>query len=177
MVPMACRIVGWPEAGPRLDLHHEAFAYAGKFVMTSTGKSVLERDGERLAAVAFSRDRTDESVWWIRTVTVSRDRQGEGLGPRLLDFSAERLLDRGRSVRIAVNNPFAYEAAYKAGFGFRGDETGLAELVLERPNARSQAAYRDGLDRFRGRSALNEEEGAFLSGRDETVPPLITRRS
>ncbi len=170
---MACRIIGWPEEGPRLELDHEAFAYAGKFVMTSTGKSVLETEEDLLAAVAFSRDRTETAVWWQRTVTVRRDRQGEGHGPRLLDFTADRLLDRGQSVRIAVNNPFAYEAAYKAGFGFTGDSTGLAELVLERPSARSADAYRAGLDRYRDRDELSPEMEAFLDDRDGSVPPLI----
>lgn len=172
---MDCRLVGWPDDGPRLDLDHERFAYAGKFVMTRTGKSVLEADGEVLAAVAFSPDRTDDAVWWLRTVTVRRDRRGEGLGPRLLDDTAGRLLDRGEAVRIAVNNPFAYEAAYKAGFGYTGEETGLAELVLERPAGRSAGAYRDGLDAYRGRDDLSVAERAFLAGREGTVPPLVGR--
>jgi hypothetical protein len=170
---MACRIIGWPDEGPRLDLDHEAFAYAGKFVMTNTGKSVLEETGDPLAAVAFSRDRTDESVWWLRTVTVRRDRQGEGLGPCLLDFTADRLLDPDRTLRIAVNNPFAYEAAYKAGFGYTGEATGLAELVLERPSARSEAAYRAGLERYRERDDLSAGARAFLEARDGSLPPLL----
>lgn len=171
---MACRLIGWPEEGPRLDLDHEAFGYAGKFVMTSTGKSVLEVDSDRLAAVAFSRDRTDAAVWWLRTVTVRRDRQGEGLGPRLLDFTADRLLERAQAVRIAVNNPFAFEAAYKAGFGFTGEETGLAELVLERPSDRSAADYRAGLDRYRERDELSADQRSFLADRDGSVPPLLS---
>ncbi|MFB6361622.1 MAG: GNAT family N-acetyltransferase [Halobacteriales archaeon] len=169
---MACRIIGWPDQGPRLDLDHEAFAYAGKFVMTNTGKSVLEDADDPLAAVAFSRDRTDERVWWLRTVTVRRDRQGEGLGPRLLDFTADRMLDPGQAVRIAVNNPYAYEAAYKAGFGYTGGTTGLAELVLERPSARAAAAYRAGLERYRERDDLSADARTFLESRDGSVPPL-----
>ena len=173
---MACRLVGWPDDRPRLELDHERFAYAGKFVMTRTGKAVLEADGELVAAVAFSPDRTDGDVWWLRTVTVRRDRQGEGLGPRLLDFTAERVLERAKAVRIAVNNPFAYEAAYRAGFGFTGETTGLAELVCERPSDRSDQRYREGLDRFRAREDLPDAHRSFLDGRDgSAVPPLVDR--
>ena len=172
---MRCRLLGWPEAGPRLELDHGEFAYAGKFVMTRTGKSVLESGGAVLAAAAFSPDRTDSSRWWLRIVTVRRDRRGEGLGPRLLDFTAERLLGRADRVRIAVNNPFAYEAAYKAGFGHVGEETGLAELVLERPAERDDAAYRDGLDAFAARDDLAEVERSFVASRGGTAPSLVGR--
>lgn len=171
---MVCRLVGWPEDGPRLDLDHRQFAYAGKFVMSRTGKAVAESDGMLLGATAFDRDRTNRHVWWLRTVTVRRDRQGEGFGPRLLDFTAQRCLERGQAVRIAVNNPMAYEAAYKAGFGFTGEETGLAELVLERPSDRLETAYRAGLDAFRGRDGLSATEHTFLADRDGAVPPLVT---
>lgn len=170
---MECRVVGWPDNGPSLDLDHERFAYAGKFVMTRTGKTVAEEGDEPLAAVAFSRDRTDDAVWWVRIVTVRHDRRGEGIGPLLLDFTAARLLERGRAVRIAVNNPFAYEAAYKAGFGYTGEETGVAELVLERPDDRDTEAYRAGLDVYCARDGLSAAEREFLAERDGTVPPLL----
>lgn len=172
---MECRVLGWPPDGPTLRLDHRRFSYAGKFVMTTTGKAVVEGDGQRLGAVAFSQDRTDDGVWWLRTVTVRRDRRGEGIGPRLLDFTARRCLQRGRAVRIAVNNPYAYEAAYKAGFGYTGEETGVAELVLERPDDRSPAAYRAGLDVYRARAELSDEERTFLANRGGTVPPLLAR--
>jgi len=35
-------------------------------------------------------------------------------------------------VKIAVNNSFAYAALYKCGFAYTGENTGIAELVLER---------------------------------------------
>ena len=81
----------------------------------------------------------------------------------------ERAADRGYDrAHIAVNNPFAYEALYRAGFGFTGRETGLAELLLERPTDapadRPAAAYREGLDRFRERD-LPEAAAAFLKSR------------
>ena len=172
---MECRLVGWPVDGPRLELDHRRFAYAGKFVMSRTGKAVVEDGGDVLAAASFSPDRTDDDVWWIRIVTVRRDRRGEGLGPRLLAFVAAAVLDRAGSVRIAVNNPFAFVAAYKAGFGYTGETTGLAELVCERAADRDPAAYREGLAAFRGRDDLDDAERAFLAARDGTVPSLVAR--
>ena len=71
-------------------------------------------------------------------------------------------------VKIAVNNPFAYEALYKAGFGFTGERTGIAELVLERPHDTDATAYRAGLARYRERD-LSGAERSFLDGRSE--PP------
>ncbi|PSP48205.1 GNAT family N-acetyltransferase, partial [Halobacteriales archaeon QH_7_69_31] len=172
---MERRVLGWPPDGPTLRLDHRRFSYAGKFVMTTTGKAVLrdpsagsdrEYDDAVVAAVAFDADRTDPDTLWLRYVTVCDDRRGEGLGPRLCAFVVERAADRGYDrARIAVNNPFAYEALYRAGFGFTGRETGLAELVLERPTdapaGRPAAAYREGLDRFRERD-LPEAAAAFL---------------
>lgn len=190
-------LLGWPEDEPTLRLDYRAFSYAGKFVMTATGKAVLRTaDGSAAApdwepdralpegmnadafaadvaaAIAFDADRTDPDVLRLRYVTVHAALRGRGLGPRLvgdlLEPAAERGFDR---VRIAVNNPFAYEALYRAGFAFTGAETGLAELVLERPvdapaAAREDAAtYREGLERYRERGGLSEEELAFLRER------------
>jgi GNAT superfamily N-acetyltransferase len=175
---MEWRLLGWPPDGPTLRLDHRRFSYAGKFVMTATGKAVLwdptaasdrEYDDAVLAAVAFNADRTAPETLWLRYVTVRDDRRGDGLGPRLCVFVVERAADRGYDrAHIAVNNPFAYEALYRAGFGFTGRETGLAELLLERPTDapadRPAAAYREGLDRFRERD-LPEAAAAFLESR------------
>jgi GNAT superfamily N-acetyltransferase len=174
-------VLGWPPDGPTLRLDWQRFSYAGKFVMSSTGKAVVRdpaatSDGEFaddvLAAVAFNPDRTDPDALWLRYVTVRDDWRGEGLGPRLCAFVAERALDRGYArLRIAVNNPYSYEALYKAGFGYTGRETGLAELVLERPGDRSVERYRAGLDRFRERD-LSADERAFLDARTG-VPAVV----
>lgn len=196
-------LLGWPPDGPALRLDYRRFGYAGKFVMSNTGKAVIReeddssanesRDGDEapdgewdnrgsghaddvLAAVAFNEDRTDPGTLWLRYVTVREDRRGEGLGPRLCAFVCDRATARGYDrVRIGVNNPFAYEACYRAGFAFTGEETGIAELVLERPADgvaadRSTATYQDGLDRYRGRDH-SDAEAAFLDRKAGADPP------
>ncbi|WP_254840765.1 GNAT family N-acetyltransferase [Natronomonas marina] len=179
-------LVGWPPDGPTLRLDHRRFSYAGKFVMSNTGKAVVrdasettdgEYDDAVLAAVAFNEDRTDPATLWLRYVTVRADRRGEGLGPRLCAFVVDRAADRGyERVRIAVNNPFAYEALYRAGFAYTGEETGLAELVLERPAGepapRSAESYRRGLESFRARD-LSADERAFLRRKAGARPPPL----
>jgi GNAT superfamily N-acetyltransferase len=174
-------VLGDADGGPSLCLDHEAFAYAGKFVMTDTGKALVRERGSVIGVAAFDRDRTDERTGRVRYVTVHRERRGEGVAPVLLDRLATRLLS-GHStprafdrIRIAVNNPFAYEAAYKAAFGYTGDRTGLAELVLERPGDRSVEAYRSGLERFGERDDLASAERRFVSARRDADPPKRDR--
>jgi GNAT superfamily N-acetyltransferase len=168
---MGFELLGWPDDGPRLRLDHEQFAYAGKFVMTNTGKAVW-RDGDAVvAAVAFNADRTDPDRLWLRYVTVRADRRGEGIGPRLVEAVVDRASDRGYGrVAIAVNNPYAYEALSRAGFGFTGRTTGLAELVLERPAPQSGDCYRPGLERFLGRE-LDPTQQAFVRDKLARGPP------
>jgi GNAT superfamily N-acetyltransferase len=167
---MDTELLGWPSDGPTLRLNHERFSYAGKFVMSNTGKVVVREEDDVVAAAAFNEDRTDETALWIRYITTRDDRRGEGIGPRLADFVAERARERGyERVRIAVNNAFAYEALYKAGFGYTGETTGIAELVLERPGDRSGKRYRAGLAEFRGRDELSDAERSFLA--DAAEPP------
>jgi len=201
---MEFALLGWPAAGPTLRLDFREFSYAGKFVMSNTGKAVardpdgpraaprsVDADVERhepgsdsdpferdvVAAAAFNEDRTDPGVLWIRYITTRHDRRGEGIGARLAAFVAERAEDRGyRRCRIAVNNPFAYHALYKAGFVFTGRETGLAELVLERPGQRDAATYQCGLDTFRTDEErdLSDDERAFLDRHEgDDAPPLV----
>ena len=189
-------VLGWPPDGPTLRLDYRRFSYAGKFVMSTTGKAVVrttdaneslsgtnssEFDDEILAAVAFNADRSDPETLWLRYVTVRKDRRGDGLGGRLCAFVADRAAghEYGR-VNIAVNNPFAYEALYRAGFSFTGDETGLAELVLSRPaespsENRSKQTYQDGLDRYRERE-LSDGETSFLQRKRSNTPPEVIQR-
>ncbi len=183
-------LLGRPDDGPTLRLDHREFAYAGKFVMSATGKAVLRPaadgraadtgpgpdDGDDrnvLAAVAFDADRTDPDTLVVRYVTVREDRRGEGLGPHLLSALLDGIDDYDRA-RIAVNNPFAYEALYRAGFAFTGRETGIAELVLERPVGRAAAGsaeqYRVGMERFAERD-LTDAERPFVRERVERGPP------
>jgi len=182
-------LLGWPDEEPTLRLDYREFAYAGKFVVSGTGKAVLhapdadlqpEGDAEYargvLAAVAFDADRTDSDRMVLRYVTVRRDRRGEGLGPRLVT----RLLDRADAdgryehARIAVNNPFAYVALYRAGFAYTGETTGIAELLLERPISRPASVdaerYRAGLVEFRERD-LGEKQRTFLERQRASGPP------
>ena len=195
---MEYALLGWPPDGPTLRLDHRRFAYAGKFVMSTTGKAVVRRDGadaktdddlavapdgvaydtDVVAALAFDTDHTDGQTLRYRYISARSDLRGEGLGPRLAAVVAPRAADRGYDrVAIAVNNPFAYEAMYKAGFAWTGRESGLAELVLERP-ARlpddepppDTETYQSGLDRYRERE-LSEPETSFLAARAEADPP------
>ncbi|QIB74779.1 GNAT family N-acetyltransferase [Halogeometricum borinquense] len=182
-------VLGWPDDEPTLRLDYRRFAYAGKFVMSSTGKAVVvdrwdtrsvpssEYDRGVVAATAFNADRTDASTLWIRYVTVRGDRKGETLGPQLCAFVADAARGEGyETVKIAVNNPFAYEALHKAGFSWTGETTGIAELVLERPAdthaVRTREEYQAGLDRYRDRD-LEDPESAFLTGRENADPPAL----
>ena len=198
---MEYALLGWPPDGPTLRLDHRRFAYAGKFVMSTTGKAVVRRvedegnaggtadapptapdgaayDTDVVAAVAFDPDRTDSRTLRFRYITVRSDLKGEGLGPRLATFAASRAGRRGYDrVAIAGNNPFAYEAMYKAGFAWAGRESGLAELVLARPAGPlgdddadlDPERYRAGLDRFRERD-LGDPEASFLADRVDADP-------
>ncbi|WP_439026898.1 GNAT family N-acetyltransferase [Haloarchaeobius sp. DT45] len=187
-------LIGWPADEPTLRLDYRRFSYAGKFVMTSTGKAVV-RGGEHdvddsrpdadaydrdvVAAVAFNQDRTDAETLWLRYVTVREDWRGEGIAPALVRFVVDRADDRGyERVRIAVNNAYSYEALYRAGFGYTGRETGIAELVLERPDpvvdgssGDRAATYRKGLAVFADRDDLSAAERAFVAEKRERGPP------
>jgi len=167
---MEFELLGWSEDGPTLRLDYEQFSYAGKFVMSNTGKAVVREDGI-VGAAAFDPDRTDNSTLRIRYVTVRRDRQGDGIGARLLRTVRERAVEQGFDrVVIAVNNPFAYEAALKAGFGYTGERTGVAERVLAWPSDERESRYREGLESYRERE-LDESEVAFIDSQEG--PPSI----
>lgn len=170
---MEYTVLGWPPEGPTLDLDHERFAYAGKFVVPRTGKAVAREDGAVVAAAAFDPDRTDADCLRIRYVTVRTDRRGEGIGSSLLRFVVVRARDRGFSeVKAGVNNPIAYEAFYRAGLAYTGERTGLAELVVSTAAMRDAERYRAGLDAYRERD-LSERERAFLDARANADPPAI----
>jgi len=185
---MEFALLGRPPDAPRLRLDWRRFAYAGKFVTGDTGTAVAVADGVLgregwppdareaeaegvLGAVSFNRHHADPDAAVLRYVTVRADRRGNGIGARLCAFAAERLRDDYARVRIDVNNPYAYEALHKAGFGYTGERAGLAELVLERPCEERETNYAAGLDVYRERD-LSDDEQAFLNSRD-SPPPVV----
>lgn len=201
---MEFAVLGRPVDEPRLRLDYRRFSYAGKFVTGNYGIAVVrgepldrpasthddslpslpdgldesEFDEGILAAVAFNVDRTDSEILWLRYLTVRRDLRGSGrrLGPRLAAFVTVRAAKQGYDrLRIAVNNVFSYQALYRAGFASTGRETGIAELILERPAAEpadvSTADYQQGLDLFRQREGLSTAERAFLAAHETAEPP------
>ncbi len=166
-------MLGLPADGPTLSLDWERFSYAGKFQMSSTGKAVIEEDAV-LAAAAFNADRDQPDRAWIRYLTVRQDRQGEGLGARLARRVTRTLLEGDfEQVSIAVNNPIAYRALYKAGFHFTGRETGIAELVLAYPGPRDPATYRAGLSRFADRELPDPHESLVEQWLQAGTPPPV----
>ncbi len=171
---MQLAVRNWPPEGEALALDHERFIYGGKFNTGRTAKAVARDGGDVVAAVAFNEDRTDADTLRFRYVSVRVDRRAEGIGPRLLAFAAERAREHGyERVGIAVNNPYAYEACYRAGFAFTGEETGMAELRMAFPPAdRSPARYREGLERFADRD-LPTDQAEFVARADSTPPDPI----
>lgn len=170
---MEFELLGDESVGPTLRLDHEQFAYAGKFVMSS-GKTVLRDDGNIVGAVAFTADSTDETTVHLRYVTVREDRRGEGLGPELLRFTAAELRDQYDTVAIAVNNPIAYEACYRAGFAYTGAETGIAEVRLAyRPDDRDTEAYQRGFSVFQTRDLPPEHEAIIPRYKGSDPPDIV----
>ena len=150
--------------------------------LASLPDGVAESDfaDDILAAVAFNPDRTEPSTLKIRYLTVRDDLRGDGrqLGPRLVEFLTSRAAVAGYDrIAIAVNNAFSYHALYKAGFTYTDQETGLAELVLDRPISKpavaSQSGYQRGLDVFRGRTGLSTAETKFLAEHIDVTPPAL----
>jgi len=178
---MQFELLGSESAGPTLHLDHERFAYAGKFVMSSSGKTVARADGEIVGAVAFSADHDDSGTVHLRYVTVRADRRGEGIGPRLLRFTAAVLSGDSsgdtpdyETVLIAANNPIAYRACYRAGFEYTGEETGIAELLLAyRPDAQTVNRYEDGLRVYEDRSLPADQSTALARFLDEGLPAVV----
>ncbi|TQQ80295.1 GNAT family N-acetyltransferase [Halonotius roseus] len=150
--------------------------------LASLPDGVAESDfaDDILAAIAFSPDRTEPSTLKIRYLTVRDDLRGDGqqLGPKLVAFLTSRAAAAGYDrIAIAVNNAFSYHALYKAGFTYTDRETGLAELVLDRPISTpavaSQSGYQRGLDVFRGRTGLSTAETEFLAEHIDVTPPAL----
>lgn len=190
---MELRLLGWPADSPRLDLDHERFAYAGNFRTGRTGIAVAVDESEDatvdghsavdgddapavgavVAAVSFDDDRAAAGALRVRYVSVRDDWRGEGVGPRLLAFVVDRAIENGYdAVRIGVNNPIAYQACYRAGFSFTGEESGMGEVVLSAPatDDRDLERYRSGLDCFADRD-LPQAQRAVLERHRTGDPP------
>ena len=167
---------------PAVDSDDETATNTDSEPVASLPDGVAESEfaDEVLAAITFSPDRTDSSTLKIRYLTVRDDLRGDGkqLGPQLVAFliskAAAANYDR---IAIAVNNAFSYHALYKAGFTYTDRETGLAELVLDRPIGEpavaSQSGYQRGLDVFREREGLSTAETEFLDAYDDADPPSL----
>lgn len=144
---------GWPSDRPTLDLPHEQFAYAGKFVVERTGKAIARDHADAppsiVGAVSFNRDRGVSNGARIRYLTVREGYRGNRIGPRLVQYLCTQVATTYDAVRIAVNNPIAYVAMYRAGFGYTGETGGLGETILELPAPdRSSKRYWNGLAQF-----------------------------
>ncbi|MFB6133451.1 MAG: GNAT family N-acetyltransferase [Halanaeroarchaeum sp.] len=166
-------LLGWPEDGPTLELDWRSFSYAGKFAMSGTGKAVATDDETVLGALAFSEDRTDPNRAGIRYVTVREDVRGRAIGARVTAFAVDRIRSRYAAVRIGANNPYSYEAFYKAGFGYTGERSGLAELMLEVPSERPPRRYQRGHARYLDRDLDDDLRGFAADRVDATPPPMV----
>lgn len=167
---LAFELQGWSQA-PALVLDHECFAYAGQFRTPTTGKAVVTDDGTVVAAAAVSEDRTDAATLRIRYLTVRTSRRGERIGPRLVAFVRKRAHAAGyRRVTAAVNNPIAYEAFYRAGFVYTGNQAGIESLLLTAPPPGDPASYREGLGALAHQS-LPEHHRAVLQRGLRRGPP------
>lgn len=167
-------LLGDVDDGPTLRLHHEEFAYAGKFVMSNTGKIVARDADEILGAIAFNQNHDDSTTAVLRYVTVRESCRGERIGPKLLRFAGDTLSDQYESVTIAVNNPIAYEAAYRAGFVWTGEQRGIAELelVYQPDSTRDTERYQEGFGIFGARD-LPTEHQRLVEQYEDSEPPAI----
>ena len=162
------------EGGPPIFLERDKFSYAGKFIRNDTGK-ILAKNGEKIiAAISFSVDRNDKEIVWIRYIVVEKDLRGKGVGPKLLSYAIENLMERSRLIKIATNNVFAYRALYKSGFEYTGKKTGIAELVLEYPRDQTEERYLEGIETFQLEKCLTDEAIELLSKGDIKNMPIKT---
>ena len=167
---MEYAVISFPGEEHHLALDYREFPYAGKFVSNNLGVAVAREEGELLAVASFNEDRSAGDTARIRTISVRTDRQGEGIGTDLLAGLQRWLRDRGfERIRMAVNNPHAFQAAYKAGFCYTGEQSGLSELVMELPGMRSVAAYRAGMALFD--DLVPEDMQTYVDEREHGDPP------
>ncbi len=146
-------VMGGLYGGPPVVLEEEKFSYAGKFMMKDTGKIVCKIEDEIVAAASFNFDRNDKKIAWVRYISVRKDKRLKGIGHSLIIYVTEKIIGEFPDcVRVAVNNPIAYNAFYKAGFEYTGDEVGLCELILEYPKNQTDRMYGKGAKIFECRN-------------------------
>ncbi|PSP79409.1 GNAT family N-acetyltransferase [Halobacteriales archaeon QH_6_68_27] len=178
---MRFELVGWPADGPKLALDYRAFSYAGKFVMSNTGKAVAlagANEGSPAGADAAGATGGDASERPPPATDIDGvvDPDGRILGA--VAFNADRTDPKTWWLRyITVRGDRRgegggpREALYRAGFAYTGEETGIAELVLACPPPdRSRATYQAGLDVFRARGP-DADERSFLDRKAGENPP------
>lgn len=170
--------LGWPDDGPTIDISHERFAYAGKFILPGTGKAIVRssQPGSHpiKGAVAFNDDRGVQNAARIRYITVSESTRGRRLGPKLALFVQDQIIGQSYSlVRIAVNNPIAYEAMYRAGFYYTGETRQLNEVVLSTDAPLSPSKYKTGLQTFDKADLPDRQVRLIDRGMDRGPPEKI----
>jgi len=169
------------EEATSIVLPQEEFAYAGQYRMKRYGKAVLTRRPDRptaaaaiIAALSTDRHRIQENRLVVRTIDVRREARGNGWGPLLLRSVLPAVATAGfETIQINVNNPFAYIAACKAGFGWTGRTTGLAELIMTRPTDRpsrwSRGRFIAGLSLYRRRRLDTASRGLIARYRGDVT--------
>ncbi len=167
------------EEATSIVLPQEEFAYAGQYRMQRYGKAVLTRRPDLptaaaaiIAALTTDRHRVHHDRLVVRTIDVRRAERGNGWGPLLLRSVLPAVATAGyTTVQINVNNPFAYIAACKAGFGWTGRTTGLAELMMTRPTDRpstwSRGRFIAGLSLYRRRRLATASRGLIARYRGD----------
>lgn len=170
--------LGWPDDDPTIDISHERFAYAGKFILPDTGKAIVRSSqlGSHSikGAVAFNDDRGVPDAARVRYITVSESARGRRLGPKLALFIQDQIIGQQYSlVRIAVNNPIAYEAMYRAGFYYTGETRQLNEVVLSTSASRSTSKYKTGLQTFDKDDLPDRQAKLIDRGMDRGPPKRI----
>ena len=123
-------------------LDHEEFSYAGKFRLPTNKVVARECDGDIVGVLSYDEERGSEATR-IRYLSVRSDRQQQGVAADLVEEATDRLLDDYPAVRISVNNPYAYGAVHRAGFGYTGDTGPQQEVVMQRPHETGR--YEEGL--------------------------------
>lgn len=100
-----CRLLGWPEDSPRIDLDHERFAYAGNFRTGRTGIAVVREEsaGAPGEPADAGTDSTKEGTDSTGTGTDLRDVEERSSGViAAVSFDPDRAVDAALRVRYVT---------------------------------------------------------------------------